>query len=172
MWFHSHYFDRRSYFEYSQFILLSLQIYHCCAYSERNVLSTSRRTSTYTMGFAFMLLSINISSGIRSLRADFFEFFQPDLWRKWWRHQFYDVIPITITTWPMTSSVLVRSIDFLILWRHPYHHNNLTYDVINSSEEYWLFDPMTSSLSPWQPKSGLGSNEYIYVTFRSFQSMW
>ena len=53
---------------------------------------------------------------------------------------------------------------------------NLTYDVnddvISSSQEYWLFDPMTSSLSPWQPKSGLGSNEYIYVTFRSFQSMW
>ena len=43
----------------------------------------------------------------------------------------YDVITITITTWLMTSSVLVRSIDFFILWRHHYHHNNLTYDVIN-----------------------------------------
>ena len=46
--FHSHYFERRSYFEYSQFILLSLQIYHCCVYSERNVLSTSRRTHLHT----------------------------------------------------------------------------------------------------------------------------
>ena len=46
--FHSHYFERRSYFEYSQFILLSLQIHHCCVYSERNVLSTSRRTHLHT----------------------------------------------------------------------------------------------------------------------------
>ena len=32
----------------------------------------------------------------------------------------------------MTSSVLVRSIDFFTLWRHHHHHhNNLTYDALD-----------------------------------------
>ena len=39
MWFHSHCFEKPSYFEYSQFVLLSLQIYHCYVYSENNALN-------------------------------------------------------------------------------------------------------------------------------------
>ena len=96
-----------------------------------------------------------MSSGIHSLRGDFFEFSQPDLFdpitiTTWPMTSSvlvrsidflsYDVIIITITTWPMTSSILARSIDFLILWRHHYHPDNLKVDWVRMNIYLSRFD--------------------------------